>query len=84
MNIVKMDKKGGADPYVKFILGGLEIKTKKRTDTLNPKFYQILKIPTIFPTITQNLKMIFKDHDSFTVSSNEIIGSEYFKLFEID
>lgn len=81
-NIVAMDGNNKADPYVKFYLSGLEIKSKTIKETLNPVFNQILKIPTIYPTITQNLKMSFKDQDG-SFNDNDYIGSKYFKLLDI-
>ena len=80
--LVAMDGSGKADPYVKFYLSGLEIRSKTIKETLNPVFNQILNIPTIYPTITQNLKLSFKDHDG-SFNDNDYIGSKYFKLSDI-
>ena len=72
---------GGADPYVKFDLGGLKIKTDYQKSTLIPVFNRILLIPTIYPTIVKNLQMGFKDYDTF--GKNEYFGSFDFQLEDI-
>ena len=36
--LIGMDVGGKADPYVKFTLGGVKIKTSKKKDTLEPVF----------------------------------------------
>ena len=77
-----MDDNGSADPYVKFYLSDLEIKSKWLTKTLTPFFYQKLYLPTIIPSMTKNLKMTIKDYDKY--NSNDDIGSVYFSLKDIE
>lgn len=80
--LVKMDDiGGGADPYVKFDLGGLKIKTDYQKSTLKPVFNRVLLIPTIYPTIVNSLKMGFKDYD--LIGKNEYFGSFDFRLEDI-
>ena len=51
-NIVPLDSVSKkADPYVKFDLGGITIKSKVLKNTLEPTFNQILYLPTISPSL---------------------------------
>ncbi len=76
-----MDSDGKADPYVKFDLGGLKIRTEYKKTTLNPFYNKKLLIPTIYPTIVNSLRISFKDHDTF--GKNDYIGSFHFLLNKI-
>ena len=60
-NLVAMDDNGRSDPYVKFYLSDIEIKSKIVEKTLEPYFYQKLYLPTIYPSMAQKLKMVIKD-----------------------
>ena len=46
-----MDFGGKADPYLKFDLGGVKIKTSTIKDTVRPVFNEVLLLPSIYPSM---------------------------------
>lgn len=65
-------------------LGGISIKTGVCKDTLNPFYYQKLLLPTLYPTITQNLKISIIDKDDQIFNSDDFVGSFYLNLRDIE
>lgn len=77
-----MDYGGKADPYLKFDLGGVKIKTTTHSDTVRPVFNEVLYLPSIYPSMVQTLRMSFKDYDP--LNKNDYIGSYHFKISDIE
>lgn len=81
-NVVPLDSISKlADPQVKFLLGGIEVKSKVVENTLNPVFMQRLYLPCISPSLVTNLKMVATDYD--TVGKDDFIGSFNFSMEDV-
>ncbi len=57
------------------------MRTGYRSSTLQPQFFVVMNIPTIYPTMVTKLYMNFKDNDK--MAKDDYIGSTSFRLDEI-
>lgn len=69
------------DPYLIFSFGGNQVSTDIQYKNSNPKFKQVLKLPFLFPSMCQRLKLQLKDWDQG--KKNDFIGTAYLHLSAI-
>ncbi|CAH3022077.1 unnamed protein product, partial [Porites evermanni] len=70
------------DPYLTFSFGGKEVSTEIRYNSSNPKFKEDLRIPCMFPSMCERLKIQLMDWDQGP-GNDEYIGTEFLSLSSI-
>jgi len=76
-----MEGKNLVDPYLTFSFSGKEVSTDIKYNSSNPKFCQILKIPSKLPSMCERLKLQLMDWDQGI--KDDYIGTAFISLSSI-
>ncbi|KAK3726944.1 hypothetical protein QZH41_014790, partial [Actinostola sp. cb2023] len=75
------ERKKLVDPFLVFSFSGKEVKTTTKYRRNNPSFNELLRLPLLYPSMCERIKLQLYDWDQGT--KNDIIGTTYLSLPEI-